>query len=99
MSDDQTYAATGGELRQFIERYERLESEKKDIVEDQKDVMSEAKARGYDVKTLKRIIADRKKTTDQLQEEEAILDMYRSALGMAMNNMDTDDEDEQDQAA
>ena len=70
------------ELRAFVERYERLEAEKQDIAEGQKEVMLEAKGRGYDTKALRRIIADRKKTADQLAEEEAIIDMYRAALGM-----------------
>ena len=70
------------ELRAFVERYERLEAEKQDIAEGQKEVMLEAKSRGYDTKALRRIIADRKKTADQLAEEEALIDMYRAALGM-----------------
>ena len=77
-----TDAVAAQELRAFVERYERLEAEKQDIAEGQKEVMLEAKGRGYDTKALRRIIADRKKTADQLAEEEAIIDMYRAALGM-----------------
>ena len=73
----------GAELRQFIERWERLEAEKKDAAEAQKEVMKEAANRGYDVPTLRRIIALRKRDADDIAEEEAILEMYKSALGMA----------------
>ena len=83
MSDDTTYGIAAGELRQFIERFEQLEVEKKDVTEQQKDLMAEAKARGYDTTAMKKIIAERKRDKDDLAEEEAILDMYRSALGMA----------------
>ena len=70
------------ELRAFVERYERLEAEKQDIAADQKEVMAEAKSRGYCTKTLRTIIAQRKKDADTLAEEQALLDMYQSALGM-----------------
>ena len=81
MSDQ--YAITSDELRQFIEQYEQLEAEKKDITEQQKDIMSEAKARGYDTKVIKKIIAMRKRDKNDLAEEEAILDIYKAALGMS----------------
>ena len=55
MSD--AYNVTADELRQFVEQYESLEAEKKDLTEQQKDIMSEAKARGYDTKVLKTVIA------------------------------------------
>jgi len=80
---DETHRATGEELRQFIERFERLEAEKKDIAEQQKEVMAEAKGRGYDTKVMRKLIADRKKTPDQLAEEQAVLEMYMQALGMS----------------
>jgi uncharacterized protein (UPF0335 family) len=70
------------ELRQFIERYEQLESEKTDITETQKEVMAEAKGRGYDTKIIKKIIAERKKSPDKRAEEAAILELYLAALGM-----------------
>lgn len=79
---DATYRVTADELRQFVERYERLEAEKKDIADAQKEVMAEAKGRGYDTKVLRKVIAMRKRDRDDLSEEEAILDLYRSALGM-----------------
>ncbi len=77
------YGVAAGELRQFIERMERLEEEKKDIAEQQKEVMAEAKARGYDTKVMRKVIALRKRDADDIAEEEAILDMYKAALGMA----------------
>ncbi len=76
------YAVTADELRQFIERYERLDAEKADIADQQKEVMAEAKGRGYDTSAMRKIIAMRKRDKDDLAEEEAILEMYKSALGM-----------------
>jgi uncharacterized protein (UPF0335 family) len=76
------YRVTAGELRQFVERYERLESERRDLAEQMKEVMAEAKARGYDVKVLKKLIALRKREPQEVSEEEAILDLYKQALGM-----------------
>ena len=85
--DDNTaeanYRVTAGELRQFIERFERLDQEKKDIAEQQKEVMAEAKARGYDTKVMRKVIALRKRDKDDIAEEEAVLEMYKEALGMA----------------
>ncbi|MEE4120457.1 MAG: DUF2312 domain-containing protein, partial [Paracoccaceae bacterium] len=52
-----SYRVTADELRQFIERFERLEAEKKDIADQQKEVMAEAKARGYDTKVMRKVIA------------------------------------------
>ena len=82
MTDDATYNVTANELRQFIEQIEQLEAEKKDISEQIRDIYAESKARGYDQKALKTIIALRKKSADQRQEDDAILDLYKSALGM-----------------
>jgi uncharacterized protein (UPF0335 family) len=73
---------TREELRQFIERYERLEQEKKDIADAQKEVMAEAKGRGYDTKVLRKIVAIRKRDPQDLSEEEAVLEIYKEALGM-----------------
>ncbi|PYE80402.1 DUF2312 domain-containing protein [Pseudoroseicyclus aestuarii] len=75
-------AAAAQELRQFVERYERLAAEKQDIADQMKEVMAEAKGRGYDTKALRRLIALRKRDPDDVAEEEAILDMYKAALGM-----------------
>ncbi|MBC7146552.1 MAG: DUF2312 domain-containing protein [Thioclava marina] len=82
MPSDAAYNVAADELRQFIEQFESLEAEKKDIAEQQKDIMSEAKARGYDTKVLKKIVALRKRDKDDVAEEEAILDLYKSALNM-----------------
>lgn len=79
---DATYRVTANELRQFVERIERLDSEKKDLAEQQKEVMAEAKSRGYDTKVLRKVISLRKRDKDDIAEEEAVLEMYREALGM-----------------
>ncbi len=79
---DQSYRVTAGELRQFIERFERLEQEKKDIGDQQKEVMAEAKGRGYDTKVMRKIIAFRRRDKDDIAEEEAVFEMYKEALGM-----------------
>ncbi len=70
------------ELRLLIERAERLEEEKKAISDDIKDVLAEAKARGYDTKAIRKIMQIRKKKKEEFQEEEAILETYMAALGM-----------------
>ena len=79
---DNSYRVTADELRQFIERHERLELEKKDITDQQKEVMAEAKARGYDTKVMRKVIALRKRDKDDIAEEEAVMEMYKEALGM-----------------
>ncbi len=76
------YKVTAGELRQLIERYERLDFDKRAAAELQKDVMAEAKARGYDTGVLRKLIALRKKDPADVSEEEAILEVYKQALGM-----------------
>ncbi len=76
------YSVTADELRQFIEQWEHLEAEKKDIAAQQKDIMSEAKSRGYDTKGIRKVIALRKRDKDDIAEEEAILELYKTALGM-----------------
>ena len=80
---DAAYNVTADELRQFIEQFEQLDAEKKDIAERQKEVMAEAKGRGYDTKVMRKIIALRKRDRNDVAEEEAILEMYKAALGMA----------------
>jgi uncharacterized protein (UPF0335 family) len=77
-----SYKVTAGELRQFVERYERLEAERRDLADQMKEVMAEARARGYEVKVLKKLIALRKRDSAEVSEEEAILDLYKQALGM-----------------
>lgn len=81
-NSNSAYSVAADELRAFIERYEQLEAEKKDIVESQKEVMAEAKGRGYDTKVLRKVIALRKRDKDDIAEEEAVLEMYKAALGM-----------------
>lgn len=81
-SDGQGGVAAG-ELRQFIERIERLEVEKTALETDIKDVLAELKGRGYDVKAVRAILKLRKQDPDERQEAEAILELYMSALGMA----------------
>ncbi len=80
---DSSYHVAAEELRQFIERFEQLEAEKKDIADQQKEVMAEAKGRGYDTKVMRKVIAMRKREPDDIAEEEAVLEMYKSALGMS----------------
>jgi uncharacterized protein (UPF0335 family) len=72
----------GDEIRLLIERYERLDEEKRGIADDQKDVMAEAKGRGYDPKILRKLVAVRKKKREAVQEENALFETYANALGM-----------------
>ena len=72
----------GDRLRSFIERIERLEEEKKGIADDIRDVYAEAKANGYDTKTMRAIVRLRKMETHARQEADALLETYRSALGL-----------------
>ena len=76
------YNVTADELRQFIERAEQLASEKKDVAEQEKELFAEAKGRGYDTKVMRKVIALRKRKPDEIAEEEAIMGMYKAALGM-----------------
>lgn len=71
------------ELKQFVERIERLEEEKKAISDDVKDVFAELKGRGFDVAAVREILRIRKQDHSERQEKEAILELYLSALGMA----------------
>ena len=83
MSDPtDAYAVTADELRQFIERYEQLEAEKKDVTDQQKDLMAEAKGRGYSTPIMREIIRLRKLRPDDRAERDAVLTMYLDALGM-----------------
>lgn len=70
------------ELKQFVERIERLEEEKKAIADDIKDVFAEMKGRGFDTKVVRQVIRIRKQDHAERQEMEAILELYMSALGM-----------------
>lgn len=81
-TEQDSYNVTAAELRQFIEQIEQLESEKKDIAEQIKEVLAECRGRGYDVKVIRKLLALRKRDKDDIAEEEAILEMYKQALGM-----------------
>jgi len=87
MGDERGEGMGGGqvaadELRLLIERAERLEEEKKGISDDIKDVMAEAKGRGYDPKAIRKIMSIRKKKREEYQEEQSILEVYMQAFGM-----------------
>ncbi|WOE76338.1 DUF2312 domain-containing protein [Alterisphingorhabdus coralli] len=71
-------------LRLFVERIERLEEEKKGIADDIRDVYSEAKASGYDPKIMRQVIRLRKMESNDRKEMEAVLEVYKEALGMSM---------------
>lgn len=88
MADDAAFsnpdvltAAAQGRLRTIVERIERLEEDKAAIMADMKEVFAEAKGEGYDVKTLRKVVRIRKQDRAKRQEEEAILDLYLSAIG------------------
>lgn len=78
MSDN---TVEGDQLRSIVQRIERLEEEKKTISDDIKEVYSEAKANGYDVKVLRKVIALRKRDINERREEEAVMELYLEALG------------------
>ncbi|MBY7649685.1 MAG: DUF2312 domain-containing protein [Candidatus Liberibacter europaeus] len=73
---------TQDQLRAFVDRLERLEEEKKIVSENIKDVYAEAKANGFDIKAIKKIVLLRKKDEQEWMEEEQILEVYLRALGM-----------------
>ncbi|AGF75029.1 hypothetical protein BAnh1_11610 [Bartonella australis AUST/NH1] len=84
MSDmiDQTQSISVNQLRAFIERIERLEEEKKTISDDIRDVYTELKGSGFDGKAVRNIVRLRKKEDHERIEEEAIIQLYKNALGM-----------------
>ena len=79
-------AAVGGiaseRLQSFVERLERLEEEKAALSEDIKEVYSEAKSGGFDIKIMRQIVRLRKMNTADRREQEELLDLYKNALGM-----------------
>ncbi len=79
----ETQGVARDQLRAFVERIERLEEEKKTIADDIKDVYGEAKAMGFDTKVLRKVISIRKQDQNERMEQEAVLDTYLHALGMA----------------
>lgn len=80
--EDQNTVVATGQLRSFIERIERLEEEKKTISDDIKEVYAELKGSGFDSKAVREIIRLRKKEDHERQEEEAMIELYKNALGM-----------------
>jgi len=78
-----TDAVSAGQLRALVERIEALEERKAEVAEEIKEVYAEAKAHGYDTKILRKVVSLRKKDPDERAEEETLLDVYLSALGMA----------------
>ncbi|KXV74552.1 hypothetical protein AD951_00480 [Acetobacter malorum] len=81
-SDTQVGGIAADRLRSIIERVERLEEERKALAADIKDVFTEAKSAGFDVRTVKQIIRLRKQEPAEIEEQETLLDIYRRALGM-----------------
>ena len=73
--------AAADEIKSFVDRFERLDENRQEVVKQQKEVMDEAKGRGYDVKALKKVIAMRRRDRDELAEEEALIEVYRDAIG------------------
>jgi uncharacterized protein (UPF0335 family) len=79
---DNSAAVNAGQLRAFIERVEKLEGQIRDLNEDKSDLYKEAKGSGFDAKIIKKVVAMRRMDRDKRREEEEILDLYLSALGM-----------------
>ena len=80
--DNTTNGVAGPQLRAFLERIERMESEKAAIASDIKEIYAEAKGNGFDTKILRKIVAIRKQDANERMEQEALLELYMSALGM-----------------
>lgn len=80
---DGAETVAAGQLRAFIERVERLHEEQAALADDVRDVYAEARGCGFDVKAIKALVRLRRKSEAERQEEEAILDLYMAALGMA----------------
>jgi uncharacterized protein (UPF0335 family) len=87
MSDEQNTSQIGGiaaeALRQFIDRIERLEEEKKNLSADIKDVYAQCKSQGFDTKIVRKIVALRKRDRQEREEEQQIMDLYLAAIGEA----------------
>ena len=82
MSDLGHNSVAGDQLRLIIERIEKLEDEKQDIMEFVKSVYAEAKSVGFDTKIIRKLVALRKKDDDTRREEATLLDLYASAIGL-----------------
>lgn len=72
----------GDQLRSYIERIEKLEEEKTELAADIREVFAEAKANGFDVKTMRQVLKLRKMDHNERDEQEHMLDLYKRALGM-----------------
>jgi uncharacterized protein (UPF0335 family) len=81
-TDDKPTNVAGERLRSIVERIERLEEERKALASDIKDIYSEAKSAGFDVKVLRQLIRIRKQEPAEIEEQETLLDVYRRAIGM-----------------
>ena len=81
--DERLTSAAQGRLRTIVERLERIEEDRQAIMNDANEVLAEAKGEGYDVKTIRRVLRIRRQDRARRLEEEAILDLYLSALGDA----------------
>ncbi len=82
-SSDEVFEVSSKHLKAFIDRLEKLEEEKSALSEDIKDIYGEAKAIGFDSKTIRKIVSLRKKDLEKRREEQELLDLYMSAIGMA----------------
>lgn len=82
IGDNSKHSVAADQLRNYIERIERLEEEKHDITVDISEVYKELKSNGFDAKTVKTIVKLRKKEEYERQEEEALVETYKAALGM-----------------
>jgi len=80
---DAAYSVTAAELRQFIERIEALRQEQAELKASEKEVFAEVKARGYMTRPIRTLIKERATCPDKLAEDQAVLEMYRAAMGMA----------------
>lgn len=81
-NDFSTVQVAADQLRSIVERVETLNDEKQEVAEQIKEVYAEAKGNGFDTKTLRQVVRLRAMNPDQLSEQEAMLDLYKSALGM-----------------
>lgn len=79
---DEKYKASKSELQAFVSRLERLGLEQKELADQVKEVKAEIKGRGYDVKTVSKIVALRKRDAEEVAEEEAMMDFYKEVLDM-----------------
>ena len=76
------HRVTEGELTQIVQYFEHLEAQKKNLADEQKELLAQAKGRGYNVKIIRKIIARRKRDREDVAEEDAVVEMYEEALGM-----------------